>query len=793
MIKNKKKGIALAVLLLAEAGLCLGASKNPWTKEQTEEPGAVLLMAERAEDGLNVAVGGKNLTGERKLLGFKSGVSFSADSEESKEFSAKNAGDGIKDDSAVRWSSSNDWENIEHWLMASFDEPKSVNAVRIFWERANAVRYSLEYSQDGENWETALFVTEENPGAKAKQECLILPETVTAPFFRLHVFDVAKNEEDLTLYYQNVSVYEMEFYEDADVFQIQTPEITDTENGRTLQTPQVPQGYELTFAGSDYEEVTDDSGHLFDNLEERTIQAGYTLSFNGESWDLPGIPVKIPAVSTQEDTSEQENVKPSLIPAIAEWKGAEGTLLVEDKLKIVCQGEVDTGFVAQFEKELEGIKNIEEVIIADSETDFSGEETAAGEKEADGKEAGGKEVIVLLSLNPEDGKEESLQEEGYRMEISEQIKISANTMQGMRWGMVSLEQLLQEYEGKLPKGEIRDYPRYPVRSFGIDVGRRPVSLSLLYQIADTMSEYKMNELLVHLNDNQIIASSSYDGTSQGALSLYAGFRLETEVADKEGNSLTSTDVYYTKEEFADFIEYCRILGITVVPEIDTPAHSLFLTRAYPEYGLLDNPESADQLDLSKEGAVNLVKSLWAEYLEGEEPLFSEELPIHLGMDEYYGKGQEYLDYLTEMTEFVKGYGENRAVRIWGSLSNIEGDKSAVSRQLQLYMWEPLWADPVEMYEEGFSLINTQSSRLYIIPGGGYDWLDKEKLQTEWEPCIFQGEIYEEEIPAWSSKLLGACYMMWNDTWAAQPELIDEQGLYERFCDPVDVISQKLWQ
>ena len=94
----------------------------------------------------------------------------------------------------------------------------------------------------------------------------------------------------------------------------------------------------------------------------------------------------------------------------------------------------------------------------------------------------------------------------------------------------------------------------------------------------------MNTLQIHLNDNQIISQSDYDGTKEGARQLYAGFRLESDVRNKAGQSITSQDLYYSKEEFAQFIEDAAVMGVEVVPEIDTPAHSLALTKVFPKLG-----------------------------------------------------------------------------------------------------------------------------------------------------------------------------------------------------------------
>jgi len=342
---------------------------------------------------------------------------------------------------------------------------------------------------------------------------------------------------------------------------------------------------------------------------------------------------------------------------------------------------------------------------------------------------------------------------------------------------------------------MRDYPRYPVRGFGIDVGRRAIPMEFLYELVKGLSQQKMNTLQIHLNDNQIIAQSEYDGTVEGARALYAGFRLESDIRNKEGEGITSTDMYYTKEEFKELIETAAAYGVEIVPEIDTPAHSLALTKVFPELGFSKDPESIDQLDLSKETARQLGMSIWKEYLTadgGTDSAFENCTALHLGMDEYYGKSSAYVAYLQELSEYVKQLAPEKDLRIWGSLSKMDTDYSQVSRRLQMHVWDTDWANPQDMYEEGFGIINSQSSSLYIIPGGGYDWLDIEKLEKEWQPNLFLTEKRVWELPAWSGRMLGAVYMMWNDWSWANGDQITEESLYERFVQPLPILAQKLW-
>ena len=97
-----------------------------------------------------------------------------------------------------------------------------------------------------------------------------------------------------------------------------------------------------------------------------------------------------------------------------------------------------------------------------------------------------------------------------------------------------------------------------------------------------------------------------------------------------------------------------------------------------------------------------------------------------------------------------------------------------------------------MYDAGYSLINMQNSHLYVIPGGGYDYLDIEELYRNWEPDKFYEYNETEKIPSYSPKMLGAAYMIWNDMSGRLDLGICEYDLYERFEQPLALLSAKLW-
>ena len=163
------------------------------------------------------------------------------------------------------------------------------------------------------------------------------------------------------------------------------------------------------------------------------------------------------------------------------------------------------------------------------------------------------------------------------------------------------------------------------------------------------------------------------------------------------------------------------------------------------------------------------------------------------MDEYFGKETAYISYLTELAGHVKTLAPEKDIRIWGSLSKITADHTAVPKDLQMHIWDTDWADPQDMYEEGFSIINSLSSSLYLIPGGGYDRLDEAFIKERWQPNVFETAERRWEIPAYSERMLGACYMMWNDWSHLNGEDITEEDLFARFAEPLPQIAEKLWR
>lgn len=65
-----------------------------------------------------------------------------------------------------------------------------------------------------------------------------------------------------------------------------------------------------------------------------------------------------------------------------------------------------------------------------------------------------------------------------------------------------------------------------------------------------------------------------------------GFRIET---DQFPRLHAQAGKFYTKRDIQDVVEYARIRGVEIIPEIDMPGHTTAILAAYPQYSCKGEP------------------------------------------------------------------------------------------------------------------------------------------------------------------------------------------------------------
>lgn len=215
------------------------------------------------------------------------------------------------------------------------------------------------------------------------------------------------------------------------------------------------------------------------------------------------------------------------------------------------------------------------------------------------------EINTIKTLNPD------------RYEFfsdDKQIQISASSSKGIFYGIQTLIQLLpyshKAFPVQIPSVSIVDYPRFAYRGMHLDVSRHFFDVAFIKQYIDYLALHKMNYFHWHLTDDHgwRIEIKKYPKLTEiGAwrngsiVGLWPGKGnenikyqvLPTEVKIAPKDAVIKTDGirhggFYTQEQIKEVVDYAAKRYITIIPEIEMPAHSMALLAAYPELGTEPN-------------------------------------------------------------------------------------------------------------------------------------------------------------------------------------------------------------
>ncbi len=193
--------------------------------------------------------------------------------------------------------------------------------------------------------------------------------------------------------------------------------------------------------------------------------------------------------------------------------------------------------------------------------------------------------FVMQLTNPND---KALGNEGYKIEIDQKIIfLSANTNAGLFYGIQTISQMFDEQEqGLLPACQIMDYPRFPYRGMHLDVSRHFMPLEFIYKTLDRLAMHKLNVFHWHLVDDQ---GWRLEIKKYPRLTEIGAWRVDLEHRDWEDRPLTNDRTnatyggFYTQEEVKAVVKYAEERHITVIPEIEMPAHVMSALAAYPQF------------------------------------------------------------------------------------------------------------------------------------------------------------------------------------------------------------------
>jgi hexosaminidase len=217
--------------------------------------------------------------------------------------------------------------------------------------------------------------------------------------------------------------------------------------------------------------------------------------------------------------------------------------------------------------------------------------------------------------------------EGYLLQVSPtKIEIKAKQPAGVFYAVQSILQLLPpsiEQKEKvvsthwdIPCVKIEDSPRFGYRGIMLDVSRHYMPFDFLKKYIDELASLKINRFHWHLTDGQ-------------------AFRFESKkyplLHTAKSPQWPTNEGYYSQDEMRALVKYAQDRFITIIPEIDVPAHSNAALVAYPQYACQDS--TGKQLLYQgefcpKEESVAFVNDIIDEVIS----IFPSEY-IHIGGDE----------------------------------------------------------------------------------------------------------------------------------------------------------------
>ena len=322
----------------------------------------------------------------------------------------------------------------------------------------------------------------------------------------------------------------------------------------------------------------------------------------------------------------------------------------------------------------------------------------------------------------------TLTEEEYKLNIDNaQVIVFAATEAGALNAVSTLVQLLERVGDSfsIQVGSIRDYPDCEWRGMMIDVSRTWHEISRLYRYIDACRFFKVKYLHIHFTDD-------------------ASYTLPCECFPK----LPTADRHYTKEEIIGLIEYAKLRGVELVPELDIPGHSSLFNYTYSDiFGHADSIQTSiiSLSEISLQGIEAILKELCE--------LFKDSKYIHIGGDEanieVWLKSKESIETIRKtgvdvdsmdketLKQYMWAYFEKRASEmilsmgktpiVWEGFSS--SYNSMISRDVVVMSFENYYQIVPDLLKDGFRILNTSWIPMYIVAPTHY-WSEKEIF--EWD-------------------------------------------------------------
>jgi hexosaminidase len=352
-------------------------------------------------------------------------------------------------------------------------------------------------------------------------------------------------------------------------------------------------------------------------------------------------------------------------------------------------------------------------------------------------------------------------QEGYELKVSrDSVVIRAETPAGLYAGTQTLRQLLpanveskkhQRTQWVVPGGKIVDFPRFAHRGAMLDVSRHFFSVDEVKRYIDSIAQYKVNRLHLHLADDQ---GWRIEIPGWPRLTSYGG---STEVGGGPGG-------FYTKKQYLDLVAYAKSKYITIIPEIDMPGHTNAALASYAELncdGIAPPLYTGTSVGFSSFCIDKEITYKFVDDVIGELAALTPGEYIHIGGDEAHAtKPADYLKFMARVLPIVAKHGKK--VAGWHEFVKAEPVASAVP---QYWGTDDVDEDIVAAAKRGNKILLSPAHKSYLDMKYdrntplGLSWAGYIEVDTayNWNPGSFiknvpEASVLGVEAPLWSETL-----------------------------------------
>jgi hexosaminidase len=362
-----------------------------------------------------------------------------------------------------------------------------------------------------------------------------------------------------------------------------------------------------------------------------------------------------------------------------------------------------------------------------------------------------------------------LGDEGYQLHTDAAgVSVTAASEAGLFYGTRTLLGLLPPDAWRsapvgatrwtVPGVRISDGPRFGWRGLHLDVARHFFPLPWLLRLVDLAALHKFNVLHLHLTDDQ-------------------GWRIAINswprLAEVGGDSSVGDDQtgFYTQQQYEQIVAYAAAHYVTIVPEIDMPAHT---NAAISAYGQLACDGQASQPYYGEEvGFIALCTSSQQTYAFVKDVLteMAQLTPgpyLHIGGDEAHTlNAAQYSNFFDQTQPIVRALGK-KAIG-WDAITQSTMQPSTVIE----------WWDNTQTYAPDVVAATQHGSKIIMAPSTNA-YLDQKytpqtQLGLSWAGYIEVADAYNWDpttvlsgVPA--SSVLGVEAPLWTETLRTTSDL-----------------------